>query len=78
MSTQNFSYENITNELLKIFDNCNLKIKKAIKEELKITTRNTKVSFDIALLYSLLYTEKHISKEEVVNDINNYEETDKY
>ena len=56
MSTQNFSYENITNELLKIFDNCNLKIKKAIKEELKITTRNTKVSFDIALLYSLLYT----------------------
>lgn len=78
MSTQNFSYENITNELLKIFDNCNLKIKKAIKEELKITTRNTKVSFDIALLYSLLYTEKYITKEEVVNDINNYEETDKY
>ena len=30
------------------------------------------------LLYSLLYTEKHITKEEVVNDINNYEETDKY
>ena len=77
MSTQNFSYENITNELLKIFDNCNLKIKKAIKEKLKITTRNTKVSFDIALLYSLLYTEKHITKE-VVNNINNYEETDKY
>lgn len=78
MSTQNFSYENTINELLQIFDNCGLKIRKAIEEELKITTRNTKVSFDITLLYSLLYTEKHITKEEVVNDINNYEETDKY
>ena len=48
------------------------------KKLLKITTRNNKVSFDIALLYYLLYTEKHITKEEVVNDINNYEETDKY
>ena len=76
MSSQNFSYENIINELLQIFDSCGLKIRKAIEKELKITTRKTKVSFDIALLYSLLYTEKHVTKEEVVNDINNYEETE--
>ena len=78
MSIQNISYENITNELLKLFNNCDLNIRKAIEETLNITTRNTKISYCISFLYSLLYTKKHKTKEEVVNDINNYEETDKY
>lgn len=78
MLSNKISYEIITEELNKIFFNIDLKIRKSVEKDLNLTTRNTKIKYDMALLYSLLYTEKYKRKDEVVNDINNFEQTTKY
>ena len=60
----------IVEELNLIFKDIDTKIRTSISKEFKINTRKTKVDFETTLLYTLLYTQKNLTKNEVVNNLN--------
>ena len=78
MSKPEITYKLITDKLNNIFLNIDKTIRNDIKNKLNITTRKTLVNYDISLIYSLLYTDNNITKNEVVNILNETEKTQIY
>jgi hypothetical protein len=70
MNKENIDYDNIVKLINDIFIKADEDIKKSIFDNCKIITRNTKLSFRYALLYSLQYTQNDKTKIDIVNKFN--------
>jgi hypothetical protein len=65
-----FTYKYVTNILNKIFKNIDTQIRNDILSSYGFKTRNTKLSFVDTLIFSFIYTNNHITKNNIVNDMN--------
>jgi hypothetical protein len=68
------NYKSISEELNLIFKNIDFSIRTSIEKKFNIKTRKTKVNYDSTLLYSLLYTENGVTKNEIINNLNLFEQ----
>jgi len=70
MNTNNIDYKTIVKLINDIFVNQDKDISKSIYDNYEIITRNTKLSFKDAFIYSLEYTQCHTTKIDIVNKYN--------
>ena len=70
MYNKNFSYNNVTTELNKIFKNFNETIKKDVELDKQIKTRIRETSYIDALLYKFNYSINDKTKVQIAGELN--------
>ena len=66
----NFSSNNIVIKLNELFKDFEKTIRNDIKNINKVTTKKGKISFLDALIYKLKYSQKELTKEELISEYN--------